>query len=98
VVLGTAKIMSYEDIEETRVKRAVKETAKEAREAEVDITKKETEEATVNKGKRGRKRESAPLESDMAVPDGQVALVAWMIQDRFIRKVCGRFGSYECIM
>jgi hypothetical protein len=44
VVLGTAKVMSYEDLEEARVKRAEKDAAKEAK----------------GKGKRGRKRKTAP--------------------------------------
>ena len=40
VVLGKAKVMSYEDLDEARNKRAMKETAK----------------AIAGKGKRGRKR------------------------------------------
>lgn len=45
LVLGKAKVMSYEDIEEARAKRAVKDAIR-------------------GKGKRGRKRKSAVLESD----------------------------------
>jgi hypothetical protein len=44
VVLGKAKVMSYEDLEEARAKCAAKEEAK----------------ATASKGKRGRKRKSLP--------------------------------------
>jgi hypothetical protein len=50
LVLGKAKVMSYEDLEEARAKRADKEAAKEAK----------------DKGKRGRKRKSAALEADNA--------------------------------
>jgi len=49
VVLGKAKVMSYEDLEEARAKRAAKDAAKAAKE----VAK---EEATAGKGKRGRKR------------------------------------------
>ena len=47
VVLGKAKVMSYEDLEEARAKRAKKEAAKEAK----------------GKGKRGRKAKSAVSEA-----------------------------------
>ena len=53
-VLGRAKVMSYEDIEEARAKRAAKDAAKEAAKAA-------KEEATAGKGKRGRKRKSSAL-------------------------------------
>ncbi|KAF2726478.1 hypothetical protein EJ04DRAFT_453278, partial [Polyplosphaeria fusca] len=49
IVLGKAKVMSYEDLEEARNKRAMKETAK----------------ATAGKGKRGRKRKCLELELDL---------------------------------
>jgi hypothetical protein len=57
VVLGKAKVMSYEDIEETRAKRAAKEVIK-------------------GKGKRGRKRKSAALETDEPEPEPEVARAA----------------------
>jgi hypothetical protein len=50
LVLGKAKVMSYEDLEQARTKRAVKEAAKEAK----------------GKGKRGRKCKSAASEADDA--------------------------------
>lgn len=48
LVLGKAKVMSYEDLEEARAKRAEKEAAKEAK----------------GKGKRGRKRKNPASEAD----------------------------------
>jgi hypothetical protein len=48
VVLGKAKVMSYEDLKEARTKRAEKEAAKE----------------TKGKGKRGRKRKAAGPEAE----------------------------------
>jgi hypothetical protein len=48
VVLGKAKVISYEDLERARVKRAAKE------------------EATTEKGKRGRKRKSPTPEGGMS--------------------------------
>ncbi|KAK3174414.1 hypothetical protein OEA41_001660 [Lepraria neglecta] len=56
LVLGKAKVMSYEDLEEARAKRADKEAAKEAK----------------GKGKRGRKRKSAALEADTPEPNAKV--------------------------
>jgi len=56
LVLGKAKVMSYEDLKEARVKRANKEAAKEAK----------------GKGKRGRKRKSAALEADAPEPNAKV--------------------------
>jgi len=56
LVLGKAKVMSYEDLEEARAKRADKEAAKEAK----------------GKGKRGRKRKSAALEADVPEPNAKV--------------------------
>jgi hypothetical protein len=51
VVLGKAKVMSYEDLEEARAKRAEKEAAKEAK----------------GKRKRGQKRKNAEPEADAPV-------------------------------
>jgi hypothetical protein len=48
LVLGKAKVMSYEDLEEARAKRVIKDAAKEAK----------------SKGKRGRKRKSTVLEAE----------------------------------
>jgi len=48
LVLGKAKVMSFEDLEEARAKRAEKDAAKEAK----------------GKGKRGRKRKSDTLEAE----------------------------------
>jgi hypothetical protein len=56
LVLGKAKVMSYEDLEEARAKCADKEAAKEAK----------------GKGKRGRKRKSAALEADAPEPNAKV--------------------------
>jgi hypothetical protein len=53
LVLGKAKVMSYEDLEEARAKRAEKEAAKEAK----------------GKGKRGRNRKRATPETDASEPD-----------------------------
>jgi len=53
LVLGKAKVMSYEDLEEARAKRAEKEAAKEAK----------------GKGKRGRKRKRATLNADASGPE-----------------------------
>src|SRR5437763_2488079 len=57
VVLGKAKVMSYEDLEEARAKRAEKEAAKKAK----------------GKGRRGRKRKSATTEPDASEPKAKVA-------------------------
>ncbi|KAF4627109.1 hypothetical protein G7Y89_g11046 [Cudoniella acicularis] len=53
LVLGKAKVISYEDLEEARAKRAEKEAAKEAK----------------GKGKRGRKRKSGTPEADEGTAD-----------------------------
>ena len=53
LVLGTAKVISYEDLQEARAKRAEKDAAKEAK----------------GKGKRGRKRKSATPEAEAATAD-----------------------------
>ncbi|KAK3063212.1 hypothetical protein LTS18_002186, partial [Coniosporium uncinatum] len=66
-VLGTAKVMSYEDLEKVKAERAAKETVKEVKKAEKEAKKagkeakkaaKEAKEATVSKSTRGRKRKS----------------------------------------
>lgn len=57
VVLGKAKVMSYEDLVEARAKRAEKESAK--------------AKDKVNRG--GRKRKSPALEADAAEPKAKVA-------------------------
>jgi hypothetical protein len=48
LVLGTAKVMRYKELEEARAKRAERDTIQEAK----------------GKGKRGRKRKSAILEAE----------------------------------
>jgi hypothetical protein len=53
LVLGKAKVMSYEDLEEARAKRVIKDAAKEAK----------------GKGKRGRKRQSTVLEAEAEEPE-----------------------------
>ena len=55
MVLGKAKVMSYEGLEEARAKRADKEAAKEAK----------------GKGNRGQKRKSAALEADAPEPNAK---------------------------
>jgi hypothetical protein len=57
VVLGKAKVMSYEDLEEARAKRAAKEKAT----------------AGKGKGKRGRKRKSPAPEAGSPEPKAKVA-------------------------
>jgi hypothetical protein len=93
-ILGKAKVMSYEDLEEARAKRAEKEAAKEAkgkgkrgRKAKSAVP--EVEEASADKGNRGRKRKSTAPEADAPEPKAKVprtsevseparAPVAWM--------------------
>ena len=60
LVLGKAKVMSYEDLEEARAKRAEKEAVNEAK----------------GKGKRGRKRKSAVPEADAPEPKVKVARIS----------------------
>lgn len=68
LVVRKAKVMSYEDLEEARAKRAEKEAAKEAK-GKGKCGRKckgatpEADEATADKAKRGRKRKSAVLEA-----------------------------------
>jgi hypothetical protein len=71
-VLGTAKVMSYEELEKAKAERAAKQTAKEARKAKREAKKaaKEAEEATLGKSTRGRKRKSS-AEADAPEPKGQ---------------------------
>jgi hypothetical protein len=70
LVLGKAKVMSYEDLEEARAKRVVKDAVKEAKGKGKRGRKRkratpEVEEATAGKVKRGRKRKSAVLEAEV---------------------------------
>ena len=60
VVLGKAKVMSYEDLEEARAKRAAKEKATAAK----------------GKGKRGRKRKSPTPEAEVRLAIKQAGLTA----------------------
>ena len=68
LVLGKAKVMSYEDLEEARAKRIVKEAARAAkgkgkRGRKSKSSPPEAEEDTVETARRGRKRKSAELEA-----------------------------------
>jgi hypothetical protein len=60
LVLGTAKVIGYEELQNARAKRAEVEAAK-------------ADKATKAKGKRGRKRTSASLEADATEPKRKVA-------------------------
>jgi sRNA-binding protein len=83
-VLGTAKVMSYEDLEKAKAERAAKEAQKaereakkakrEAKRAEKEAKKaaKEAEEATAGKSTRGRKRKS-PAAADAPEPKAKVS-------------------------
>jgi hypothetical protein len=69
LVLGKAKVMSYEDLEEARAKRVVKEATRAAkgkgkrgRKRKSDTL--EAEEDTAETARRGRKRKSGTLEAD----------------------------------
>jgi hypothetical protein len=77
-----AKVMSYTDLQEARVKRAEKDAAKEAKGKGKRGRKRrgatlEAEEATADKVKRGRKRKSVALEAEAEVeapePNAKVA-------------------------
>jgi hypothetical protein len=57
LVLGKAKVMSYEDLVEARAKRVVKEAARVAK----------------GKGKRGRKRKNGTLEAEEDTAEGDTA-------------------------
>jgi hypothetical protein len=83
VVLGKAKVMSYEDIEEARTKRAEEQAAKKAAQAAKEAKKaaKESakatkqaakEEATASRGKGSRKRKNF-AEEDASEPKAKVA-------------------------
>jgi hypothetical protein len=87
-----AKVISYEDFQEARVKRAEKDATKEAKgkgkrgrkrkSAMPEAGEAEADEATADKGKRGRKRKSATLEADEPELEPEVArlmytLVPW---------------------
>jgi hypothetical protein len=68
LVLGKAKVMSYEDLEEARAKRVVKDAVKEAKGKGKRCRKRkssppEPEEDTAETARRGRKRKSAELEA-----------------------------------
>ncbi|OBT39571.1 hypothetical protein VE00_09486 [Pseudogymnoascus sp. WSF 3629] len=76
LVLGKAKVMSYEDLEEARAKRAEKEAAKEAKGKGKRGRKCKSatlDEAITDKAKRGRKRKSAVPEADASEPKAKVA-------------------------
>ncbi|OCL07726.1 hypothetical protein AOQ84DRAFT_222595 [Glonium stellatum] len=76
-ILGKARVMTYNDLEAARVKRAEKEAAKEAkgkgiRGRKLKSAPPETEEATADKGKRGAKRKNAepePVAPELDVPE-----------------------------
>lgn len=77
VMLGTARVMSYEDLEKAREDRAAKEIAKEAKKAAKEakkVTLREAEKTTVGKAKRGRKRKS-PTEIDAPGPAAKSAQI-----------------------
>jgi len=78
LVLGKAKVMNYEDLKETRAKRAEKEAAKEAkgkgkRGRKCKSATPEADEATLDKAKRSRKRKSVVLEAEAPEPNAKVA-------------------------
>jgi hypothetical protein len=66
LVLGTAKVMGYEELQDVRAKRAETEAAK----------------ATKAKGKRGRKRTKASSEADATEPKRKVARVGGLAPTR----------------
>ena len=73
LVLGKAKVMSYEDLEEARAKRAKKETANEAkgkgkRGQKCKSATPKVDEATADKVKCGRKRKRVMPEADTPEP------------------------------
>ena len=80
LVLGTAKVMSYEDLEEARAKRAEIEAAgaakgKSNRGRKRKSSAPEAEEATAHKAKRSRKRKSAALEAGEPEPEPEPEVV-----------------------
>jgi hypothetical protein len=88
MLLGMARVMSYEDLEKAKAERAAKETAKEAKKAERAVKKavreaknaeketkkaaREAEQATTGKSTRGRKRKRSEVE-DVPEPKAKVA-------------------------
>ena len=81
LILGKAKVMNYEDLEEARAKRAEKEAAKEAkgkgkRGRKCQSATPEADEATADKAKRGRKRKTAVPEADAPEPKVKVARIS----------------------
>jgi hypothetical protein len=78
LVLEKAKVMSYEDLEEARAKRAEKEAAKEAkgkgkRGRKCKGATSEVDEASMGKAYCGRKRKSAMPEADTSEPKAKEA-------------------------
>jgi hypothetical protein len=70
LMLGKAKVMSYEDLEEARAKRVVKDSAQAAkgkgkRGRKSKSSPPEAEEDTAETARRGRKRKSAVLEAEV---------------------------------
>ena len=77
LVLGTAKVISYKDLEEVQTKRAEIEAAGAAKGKSNCRRKRkcsapEAEEATVYKAKRSRKRKSTALEAGEPEPEPEV--------------------------
>ncbi len=71
--IGTARVMRYEDLEKARAEHAAKEAEKEARKAKKILRASPTaEEATVGKGKRGRKHKSR-AGADVPEPKAKMA-------------------------
>jgi hypothetical protein len=83
-ILGTARVVGYEDLEKARAERAVKDAKKaevQARKAAKEAGKvasaiSEAEGATVGKNTRGRKRKSAALGTEPAEPAAKVAQIS----------------------
>lgn len=72
-IIGTARVMSYEDLEKARVERAAKEAEKEAKKTKKDVYATPTaEKAIAGKGKRDRKRMSR-IEVDAPKSKGKMA-------------------------
>jgi hypothetical protein len=77
VVLGKAKVMSYEDLGEAREKRAAKDTAAAAKPKRGRKRKNGPEVEPAAKGKRARKHKSVKPEADEPEPEPE-APEAWM--------------------
>ena len=72
-IIGTARVMSYEDLEKARAERATKEAEKEAKKAKKDVYATPTAEGAIaGKGKRDRKRMSR-IEVDAPKSKGKMA-------------------------